>query len=202
MKLLGLLLVAGLLTGCAAVDTSDPIASTQSQPVEVATESPSEVTEESETELDAEEAETSMLETETEPEESAPATTQSVQPSATKAPPATQKAEPIETQAPSQTQDPAPAPESEPEPEPEPEPVESKYSMANIAKNNSTSSCWAAISGKAYDLTAWISRHPGGAGAIASICGKDATSVFQGRHGGQSGPASSLSAYLLGDVDS
>ena len=200
MKLLGLLLVAGLLTGCAAVDTSDPVESTQSQPVEVATESPSEITEESESEPDAEEAETSMLEPETEPEESAPAATQSVQPSATKAPPATQKAEPVETQAPSQTQDPAPAPE--PEPEPEPEPVESKYSMANIAKNNSTSSCWAAISGKAYDLTAWISRHPGGAGAIVSICGTDATSVFQGRHGGQSGPASSLSAYLLGDVDS
>ena len=167
MKLLGLLLVAGLLTGCAAVDNSDPIASNQNQPVEVATESPSEVTEESETELDAEEAETSMLETETEP---------------------------VETQAPEQTQDPAPAPE--------PEPVESKYSMANIAKNDSTSSCWAAISGKAYDLTAWISRHPGGAGAIVSICGTDATSVFQGRHGGQSGPTSSLSAYLLGDVDS
>ncbi len=198
MKLLGLLLVAGLLTGCAAVDNSDPVASTQSQPVEVASDSPSEVTEESETELDAEEAESSMPETETEPEESAPATTQSVQPSATKAPPATQDAEPVETQAPEQTQDPAPAPE----PEPEPEPVESKYSMANIAKNNSTSSCWAAISGKAYDLTDWISRHPGGAGAIVSICGTDATSVFQGRHGGQSGPASSLSDYLLGDVDS
>ena len=184
MKLLGLLLVAGLLTGCAAVENSDPIESTQSRPVEIATESPSEVTEESETELDAEEAETSMMETETEPEESAPATTQSVQPSATKAPPVTQDAEPVETQA------------------PEPEPVESKYSMSNIAKNSSTSSCWAAISGKAYDLTAWISRHPGGAGAIVSICGTDATSVFQGRHGGQSGPASSLSAYLLGDVGS
>ena len=184
MKLLGLLLVAGLLTSCAAAENSDPIETTQSQPVEIATESPSEVTEESETELDAEEADTSMLETETEPEESAPATTQSVQPSATKAPPVTQDAEPVETQA------------------PEPEPVESKYSMSNIAKNSSTSSCWAAISGKAYDLTAWISRHPGGAGAILSICGTDATSVFQGRHGGQSGPASSLSAYLLGDVGS
>ena len=192
MKLLGLLMVAGLLTSCAAVDTSEPIETTQSQPVEVATESPSEVTEESETELDAEEAETSILEPETEPEESAPATTQSVQPSASKAPPATQDAEPVETQAPTQTQDPAPAPE----------PVESKYSMANIATNNSTSSCWAAIAGKAYDLTDWISKHPGGAGAIVSICGTDATSVFQGRHGGQSGPASSLSAYLLGDVDS
>ena len=192
MKLLGLLLVAGLLTGCAAVDTSDPVESTQSQPVEVATESPSEITEESESEPDAEEAETSMLEPETEPEESAPAATQSVQPSATKAPPATQKAEPVETQTPKQTQDPSP----------EPEPVESKYSMANIAKNNSTSSCWVAISGRAYNLTDWISEHPGGPGAIASICGTDATSAFQGRHGGQSAPASSLSVYLLGDVDS
>ena len=181
MKLLGLLLFAGLLTGCAAAENSNPIASTQSQPVEVATESPSEATDESEAEFDGEAAE---------PEESAPATTQSVQPSATKAPPATQKAEPVETQAAEQT------------PAPEPEPVESKYSMANIAKNNSTSSCWAAISGKAYDLTAWISKHPGGPGAILSICGTDATSVFQGKHGGQSGPASSLSAYLLGDVDS
>jgi cytochrome b involved in lipid metabolism len=196
MKLLGLLLVAGLLTGCASVDASDPIASNQSQPLEVAIESPSEVPEESATELDGEEADASMVEPETEPEESAPAKTQSVQPSATKAPPAAQEAEPVESQAPKQTQEPAPSPE------PEPEPVESKYSMANIAKNNSTSSCWAAISGKAYNLTDWISKHPGGAGAIVSICGTDATSVFQGRHGGQSGPASSLSAYLLGDIDS
>jgi len=194
MKFLGLLLVAGLLTGCASVDARDSNASNQSQPVEVATESPSEVPEESATELDGEEADASMVEPETEPEESAPAKTQSVQPSATKAPPAAQEAEPVETQAPKQTQEPAPSPE--------PEPVESKYSMANIAKNNSTSSCWAAISGKAYNLTDWISKHPGGAGAIVSICGTDATSVFQGRHGGQSGPASSLSSYLLGDIDS
>ena len=194
MKLLGLLLVAGLLTGCASVDARDPNASDQSQPVEVAAESPSEVPEKPANELDGEEADASMVEPETEPEESAPAKTQSVQPSATKAPPAAQEAEPVETQAPKQTQEPAPSPE--------PEPVESKYSMANIAKNNSTSSCWAAISGKAYNLTDWISKHPGGAGAIVSICGTDATSVFQGRHGGQSGPASSLSSYLLGDIDS
>ena len=194
MKVLALLLVAGLLTGCAAADDNGSISATQSQPLEVVTESPSEVPEESATELDGEEADAPMQQAENEPEASAPAKTQSVQPSATKAPPASQKAEPVETQPPKQTQD--------PEPEPEPEPVESKYSMANIAKNNSTSSCWAAISGKAYDLTAWISKHPGGSGAIVSICGTDATSVFQGRHGGQSAPASSLSVYLLGDVDS
>ena len=188
MKPLALLIVAGLLTGCAAAEDSGSTSTTQSQPVEVATESPYEATEESEAELDGQETEASMLEAENEPEASAPANTQSVQPSATKAPPATQKAEPVETQAPEQT--------------PAPEPVESKYSMANIAKNDSTSSCWAAISGKAYDLTDWISEHPGGAGAIVSICGTDATSAFQGKHGGQSGPASSLSAYLLGDVDS
>jgi cytochrome b involved in lipid metabolism len=196
MKFLGLLLVAGLLTGCASVDARDPNASDQSQPVEVAAESPSEVPEKPANELDGEEADASMVEPETEPEESASATTQSVKPSATKAPPASQKAEPVDPQTPKQTQEPAPSPE------PEPEPVESKYSMANIAKNDSTSSCWAAISGKAYNLTDWISKHPGGAGAIVSICGTDATSVFQGRHGGQSGPASSLSSYLLGDIDS
>ncbi|MBT5430795.1 MAG: hypothetical protein HOK86_00235 [Micrococcales bacterium] len=45
-------------------------------------------------------------------------------------------------------------------------------------------------------------RHPGGIGAIVSICGTNSTSIFQGKHGGLSGPASSLSAYLLGDVGS
>jgi cytochrome b involved in lipid metabolism len=184
MKLLALLVVAGLLTGCAAVEDNASTATTQGQPVEVATESPSEVPEEAGTGLDAEETEASMLELETEPEASAPANTQSVKPSATKAPPASKDTEPVETQ------------------DPTPEPVESKYSMANIAMNNSTSSCWVAISGKAYNLTDWISEHPGGAGAIVSICGTDATSVFEGKHGGQSGPSSSLSAYLLGDVDS
>jgi hypothetical protein len=35
-----------------------------------------------------------------------------------------------------------------------------------------------------------------------AICGTDATSAFQGKHGGQSDPASALTRYLLGPVGS
>ena len=191
MKLLGLLLVAGLLTGCAAVDNSDPIESTQSQPVEVATESPSEVTEESETEPMQKRPKLRCWKQKL----SRRKARQLPLSQCSHPPPKLRQQPKMLNRLKLKPPQPRPLPQSR-------RPVESKYSMANIAKNDSTSSCWAAISGKAYDLTAWISRHPGGAGAIVSICGTDATSVFQGRHGGQSGPASSLSAYLLGDVGS
>jgi cytochrome b involved in lipid metabolism len=74
--------------------------------------------------------------------------------------------------------------------------------MANIAKNNSSASCWVVISGNAYDLTEWIPRHRGGSGAILGLCGTDATSRFQSQHGGQAQPVSTLESYLLGPVGS
>ena len=47
------------------------------------------------------------------------------------------------------------------------------YTMTDVAKNNTESSCWSAVSGKVYNLTAWISKHPGGAKNIIKICGID-----------------------------
>jgi len=183
MKILALLALGVLLTGCAAADNSVPLASpSQAQSLEI--ESQTDTQEITQSEPTPEEEETAEVELESAVREStspAPAQTQSAKPTAAPAPKASQSAEPTATDS----------------PEPAPEPA---YTMSNIAKNNSSTSCWAAISGKAYDLTAWISRHPGGSGAISGICGRDATSVFQGKHGGQSGPASALAPYLLGDV--
>jgi cytochrome b involved in lipid metabolism len=181
MRILALLALCALLTGCAAADSAEPLAS-PSQTQSVETESQTESQEESQSEPATEEAE----EVKEESASPSPLETQSLEPTETQTPEESESAEPIATET----------------PEPSSEPVEPEYSMAKIAKNNSSTSCWVAISSKAYDLTDWISRHPGGSGAIASICGTDATSTFEGKHGGQSGPASSLAAYLLGDVDS
>jgi hypothetical protein len=83
---------------------------------------------------------------------------------------------------------------------PTPSATMSGYTMAQVAANNSAKSCWAVIEGSVYNLTAWINSHPGGSGAIISLCGTEATSSFKGKHGNQSRPAAQLSGYLLGPL--
>ena len=81
---------------------------------------------------------------------------------------------------------------------PTPTATTSGYTMAQVSANNSAKSCWAVIEGSVYNLTNWINSHPGGSGAILSLCGTEATSSFKGKHGNQSRPAAQLSGYLLG----
>jgi len=81
---------------------------------------------------------------------------------------------------------------------PTPSATTAGYTMAQVTANNSAKSCWAVIEGSVYNLTAWINSHPGGSGAILSLCGTEATSSFKGKHGNQSRPAEQLSGYLLG----
>ena len=75
------------------------------------------------------------------------------------------------------------------------------YTMEQVKANNTATKCWSAIDGKVYDLTNWISSHPGGAGAITSLCGTDGTASFKGQHGGSGQPQSRLSGYLLGPLN-
>jgi cytochrome b involved in lipid metabolism len=74
------------------------------------------------------------------------------------------------------------------------------YTMAQVSANNSAKSCWAVIEGSVYNLTAWINSHPGGTGAILTLCGTEATSSFKGKHANQSRPSAQLSGYLLGPL--
>lgn len=194
MRILVLIAFASLLTGCtspspATLETQQPTQSQTDAPPE-ATESPAapetDMPTETVQEAVEQEVRTETSATETQPQETtaaAPRATTTATPSQTPSPTKTQ-ATATPTATPTQTQT----------------PIESRLSMANIAKNNSTASCWVAISGNAYDLTRWIAGHPGGPRAITSICGTDATSVFQRQHEGQSQPLSTLDSYLLGVV--
>jgi hypothetical protein len=96
---------------------------------------------------------------------------------------------------------PTPAATTSPTPLPTPEvTTASGYTMAKVKENNSATSCWSLINGNVYDLTKWINSHPGGSSAIKGICGRDGSSNFNGRHGGQSNPAENLAMHLLGPL--
>lgn len=51
-------------------------------------------------------------------------------------------------------------------------------SMKEVAKHSTKDDCWCAIHGKVYNLTSFLSDHPGGSRIIVKYAGKDATAAF------------------------
>jgi len=74
------------------------------------------------------------------------------------------------------------------------------YTIAKVKTQASAASCWTVISDNVYDLTKWIGQHPGGEGAIKSLCGTDGTKDFLAMHRNQSKPEARLDSYLLGPL--
>lgn len=75
--------------------------------------------------------------------------------------------------------------------------------MAQVSSHNTLQDCWMVISNKVYNLTAYISRHPGGQQAILDYCGRDGTTAFdtRGGRGTHSNNARNLLAgYYIGDL--
>jgi cytochrome b involved in lipid metabolism len=69
------------------------------------------------------------------------------------------------------------------------------YTLVDIAKHSIDSDCWTAIDGSVYDLTPFVSEHPGGPGILA-VCGKDGSELFAGQHGQRE--KNRMSTYLIG----
>lgn len=74
------------------------------------------------------------------------------------------------------------------------------YTITDVQQHASASSCWSAIDGKVYDLTAWINQHPGGPQRILSLCGTDGTTAFHDQHGSQSQPNQKLAGFEIGTL--
>ena len=72
------------------------------------------------------------------------------------------------------------------------------YTAAQVSTHNSGSSCWSIINGDVYDLTNWISQHPGGAAAIQALCGIDGTQSFNNQHEGSAKVTRQLSQFYIG----
>ena len=79
-----------------------------------------------------------------------------------------------------------------------PKPTTKTFTMADVALHADITSCYSVINGSVYDLTTWIPKHPGGERAIKSICGKDGSDGFNGKHGGKPQPESTLASFKIG----
>ena len=79
-------------------------------------------------------------------------------------------------------------------------PAAGSYTMSQVTTHNSASSCWSVVGGVVYDLTPWVSKHPGGTEAILSICGKDGTAAFTGKHMGDQKPEAMLATFKIGVI--
>lgn len=89
-------------------------------------------------------------------------------------------------------------PTAEPTAAPEASAGAEGITLEEVAKHSTREDCWTAIDGTVYDLTPYMEQHPGGAGALAWLCGIDGTSAFQSQHGSEQRPASELADLAIG----
>lgn len=75
-----------------------------------------------------------------------------------------------------------------------------KLTIDEVQKHASSTSCWSIVFDNVFDLTKWITKHPGGAEKIRAICGKDGTSSFQRQHDGDGSAARELSSFFIGKL--
>lgn len=62
-------------------------------------------------------------------------------------------------------------------PETAPAASERKISLVDVSTHNQANDCWLAVDGGVYDVTEFVTKHPGG-DKILNGCGKDATVMF------------------------
>jgi len=74
------------------------------------------------------------------------------------------------------------------------------YTLQDVAAHKTASDCWMAISGKVYNVTAYIPNHSGG-GVITLGCGTDATQMFDAKSKHLSPQSLSLlKTFYVGDL--
>ena len=73
------------------------------------------------------------------------------------------------------------------------------YSTTEVAKHDSSKDCWLIISNNVYDVSSFLSEHPGGSSMIVKYCGKEATKAFETQDRGFRGGHSSSAKQMLGD---
>lgn len=103
----------------------------------------------------------------------------------------------VPTPTPAPTPAPTPVPTPTPTPAPAPAP-KGTYTLADVALHATEGDCWSIVNGTVYDLTSWISRHPGGARPIVNMCGKDGSANFERKHGSAPRPQAALILLKIG----
>ena len=74
------------------------------------------------------------------------------------------------------------------------------YTATQVAAHSRASDCWVIVGKGVYNLTSYVSQHPGGSSAITRLCGTNATRAFTAQHGGQGSPAAALRSLKIGTL--
>ena len=56
------------------------------------------------------------------------------------------------------------------------------YTKEEVKKHNTKDDCWLIIKGQVYNVTEFLSIHPGGSSIVVSVGGQDATEYFDELH--------------------
>lgn len=80
------------------------------------------------------------------------------------------------------------------------EPVAKIFTLAQVATHDSLSSCYTIVGGQVFDLTSWVSKHPGGEKAILGLCGEDGTEDFTEQHGSSEKAQKVLRSFFIGVI--
>ncbi|MBI3888291.1 Ig-like domain-containing protein [Candidatus Nomurabacteria bacterium] len=60
------------------------------------------------------------------------------------------------------------------------------FTLADVAAHSTAADCWTVVNNNVYNLTSYISQHPGGVATITQMCGIDGTTVLNNSgHGSQ-----------------
>lgn len=57
-----------------------------------------------------------------------------------------------------------------------------EFIESEVAKHNTEQDCWVIINGIVYNLTKFMSNHPGGKQSILNVAGKDGSDIFNTVH--------------------
>ena len=74
------------------------------------------------------------------------------------------------------------------------------YTMAQVQQHASATSCWTVVNGGVFDLTSWITQHPGGEAVIKGLCGIDGTKAFVAQHGSLGKAVNQLKQFKIGTL--
>ncbi|MEI6288147.1 MAG: cytochrome b5 domain-containing protein [bacterium] len=75
---------------------------------------------------------------------------------------------------------------------------------AEISKHNSRTDCWMIINNKVYNVTSYLSAHPGGADTMTPYCGQEATQAYDTKDIGRphsNNASAMLNDYYIGDLN-
>merc|ERR1719469_1718145 len=74
-----------------------------------------------------------------------------------------------------------------------------QFTMKEVAEHSSREDLWIIVDGRAYDVTSFVDKHPGGYLPLLNMAGKDCTDVFANYHAAKV-YKHMLPCYLVGEV--